>query len=202
MKAFMFVAILAVVAFIAMSPVAKAQAQSGSFSYDATIYSVPLTISLDNEVALYNNLRPGVCYTTVADNTAAGGGTGLTTGNITPIDATAAEDFVPAGISITGAPQAEVAVLFTLPSRLYPTDVGRGHIDMSYGSHSGAITLDQTVASSFFNPASGLTVTLDGTGLLSLLLGGDPCVSVDANDNGGGIIYSNQALVTAEYTGN
>jgi hypothetical protein len=151
---------------------------------------------------LYENLRAGVCYTTIAEAAATAGGTNVTTGNITPVDGTALEDFTPAQLNLLGNPNSEVVVTFTMPTRLYPSGgAGLGHIDMSYDARSGGVSFDGSTVSTFFNVLNGYTGPLGGDGNLFLNIGGNPCVSKDAND-GGGTVFSNQGLVSAEYTGN
>ena len=195
MKTFMFVIMIALVAIASNLAVAQ---QGASVEYTATIFATPLLVAGVADAA-YENLRPGVCYTTFADIAAIG----TIPSNITPYDVTAAELFTPALVNISGGPQAEVAFTFVLPSRLYPSGAGVGHIDMSYDNHSGGWSFGGLgFVSAFFNPSNGLTTTLDGAGLLDIYMGGNPCVSADANDNGGGVVYQNEALLTAEYTGN
>jgi len=191
------------VALLALSVnVAFAQPQVASFSIDATLFAQPLTLSWSSDIALFENLRAGVCYTTVAELASTAGGTNVTTGNITPVDGTALEDFAPAQLNLLGNPNAEVVVAFTLPSRLYPSGgAGLGHIDLSYDNHSGGVSFDGSTVSTFFNPQNGYTGPLGGDGNLFLNIGANACVSADAND-GGGTVFSNQGLVTAEYTGN
>ena len=175
-----------------------------SDQYGADLFPAPLTLAVAADVE-YNSLRSGICYMTNADPGATGNFSN--TFNITPWDPTASEAFIPGQVDITGSPNAEVSVSFVLPSRLYPTAGGTGHIDMAYDIRSatwGDANGEGMVADRFFNPQDGLVTPLTGSGTLTIWMGGNPCVSKDATDitGVGTDLFTNEALVTAEYTGN
>jgi len=194
MKRFMFLAVVAVLCLGS----AFAQQQQTQVEWTATISAVPLTIALNNDVA-YTGLRPGVSYMTVCDPTPAG----TTPTNIVPFDVTAAETFVPGYLTVTGDAGSSVTMTFVLPSRLYAQAGAIGYIDMTYDVRSAAWTFGGagSMPLNLFNPQNGLTTYLDGAGVLDVYLGGNPAVSPDANDAGGGILFVGDGLATVAYTG-
>ncbi len=150
--------------------------------FTATTTQVSLLVSVASGVT-YENLEPGMSYRTVAvvDPSSI---------NITQFNGE--EIFNPAQIEIEGAPNAQIIITVLLPSRLQPYDANIGYVDMMYDNQSASV-LDPTTGNfKFFNPVSGISISLPGNGEGAVIfLGGNPTVvppSAYGEYNGIGII--------------
>jgi hypothetical protein len=155
--------------------------------YSATTSQVSLQVSVAGG-ATYENLEPGMAYRTVAvvDPSSI---------NITQFNGE--EIFSPAQVEIEGAPYAQIVVTVLLPSRLQPYDAKIGYIDMIYDNHSASVLDPATGDFKFFNPTSGISISLPGDGANTVIfLGGNPTV-VPPSSYG---IYNGIGIIVVEYT--
>jgi hypothetical protein len=96
--------------------------------------------------------------------------------------------------SVTGAPAAEVALSFALPGNLVS---GGNNLPISFGAGDGGYDTSNAAPSSTFDPGSGATTNLSGTGSLWVWIGGT--VTPAVNQPAG--VYTNTITLTVDYTG-
>ena len=155
--------------------------------FTATTTQTSLLVSVTTE-ASYENLEPGMSYRTIAviDPSSI---------NITQFNGE--EIFTPAQIEIEGAPNAEVVVTIILPSRLHAYDSNIGYIDMMYDNLYASIFDPVTGNFKFFNPLSGISFPLPGSGQGAVIyLGGNPTVAPPSTYGE----YTGIGMIIVEYT--
>jgi len=159
---------------------------TGMIHITAAVTTNPLTVTpgtLD-----FAGLSVGKCYKAPADPSGAS--------PIVPSDAGAVTAAL-GETNILGDPGTSVSMQFVLPTRIYPTGgVAGGYIDLTYDNLSAA--WGATAAeSNYFNPENPLTVELDGTGNVFVMLSANPCVSLTA----GADTYEGDAVIVVQYVG-
>ena len=185
MKQFMLLVVLVLLAGMAYGQ----STNQTDLRWAATVAQTPLEIAIGDE-ALYDNLRPGIAYKTIADGL-------VNYTNITPMNEGNPEEFTPGSFEVIGDPNVEVSLTFVLPYRLYPMALGTGWVDMSYDNTSASF-FDQQQTNHFFNPENGCTVLLPGDGSSAYFFyGGNPTVSPNASLDE----YEGFGFVIADYTG-
>ena len=189
MKKFMFIIVVALLV-IGLNT-AIAQPPSGNHHYTFTVTAVPLIVA--GGATDFTGLAVGHCYTSPAD---------IQNPIVFPQTVNAEAVAFTTESTVTGDPDAEVYIQFTMPSRAYSTP-GSGDVNfvtLSYDGTSGAWGA-AGAETNFFNPTSPLTFRLDSGGAGNLVLSANVCVPGNVSVGGGGL-YEADAVMVAQYTGN
>jgi len=99
---------------------------------------------------------------------------------------------------LLGADDKEVSLTFSLPEDLDGPGENTISIIFSATSATHATNSDYVTGATSFNPASGATTSLNGSGSLYIAIGGE--ISPPSNQVAGD--YSGTITLTVEYTGN
>ena len=186
MKNFMFVLMLAA---LCVGVSAMAVAQSTTMKFLAAVTTTPITLAVTDFDLSAASLVHGHCYNVPAD---------LSNQIAYDLSGGPPQVSIVGELSITGDPNADVVVRFTLPPQLLPQLTGPGRIQCSYGDLNAAWG---PVGSEniFFNPQTDnpKALLLDGGGSLGITLTANLCVDATAQAD----TYEGDALIVVQYAG-
>jgi hypothetical protein len=174
---------LVVLALVACGITAQAQ-QVGTIHITAEVIATPITVTggtLD-----FTGLTIGQAYKCPADIVGA-----------TIYPNLAGEGVAFGETEIDGDPNAMVVVTFGLPDKLYPTGgTGTGAVLLSYDA-ACASWGPSGAEDKFFDPRNSITMTIDPSGTLFLVLSANPTVPKDCGPD----TYEGDAVITVSYVG-